>query len=68
MGVEDNARPVADSQFAGVGRRQEDGHVDIGKIEDGDDRRPGGDHLAGASELILHTARANRRAERAARL
>ena len=53
-GIEDDAGLVADRQPAGVRRGQEDRHVDVGQVEDGDDRRAGGDDLAGPRELVLH--------------
>jgi hypothetical protein len=53
-GIEDNASLVADRQFARIGRRQEEGHINVGQVEDCDDRRTGGDDLAGSRKLILH--------------
>ena len=41
---------------AGVRRGQEDRHVDVGEVEDRDDRRAGRDHFAGSGELVLHAA------------
>ena len=48
---------------AGVRRRKEDRHIDVGEIEDGDDRRARGDDLARAGELVLHPT-VSRRNER----
>ena len=53
-GIEDDAGLVADRQPAGVRRGQEDRHIDVGEVEDGDDRRAGGDDFAGPRKLILH--------------
>ena len=58
--IEDDARLVADRQSARVCRRQEDRHVDVGEVENGDDRRTGGDDFAGARKLILHASQPRR--------
>ena len=59
-GVEDDPRLVADRQPAGVRRRKEKRHIDVGQIEDRHDRRARRNHLAGACELVLHSANPRR--------
>ena len=48
------------SSLAGGRRRQEDRHVDVLQVEDGQDLPAGGDHFAVPRELVLHASGSRR--------
>ncbi|MFZ1105238.1 MAG: hypothetical protein WAN86_20710 [Hyphomicrobiaceae bacterium] len=58
--IEDDARLRAERQPPGVLGRQEDRHVHIGQIEQGQNLAASGQHFARQGEPVLHTPRARR--------
>ena len=52
--VEHERASLPTAELAGVGGGQEDRHIDVGEIENREDRGDGGDDFAGPRELILH--------------
>jgi hypothetical protein len=58
--IEDDASVVADREPTRVRSGQEDRHVDVGEVEDGDDRRAGGDDLASPGKLVLDPSQPGR--------
>src|SRR5581483_7027441 len=62
--VELDRDATADAEVPDLGDRDVDLHVLVGRIEDGEDRRPGLGELAGPDHLRLHDGRHVRRADR----
>ena len=58
--IQNDAGFAADLEFTRDRRRQEDRHVNVLQVEDGQDLAAGGDHFAIARELILDSPRSRR--------